>query len=98
MQANLGRAYLELWGGAVKRMAGETSEPVVRPDSKDKRFVDPDWSQNQFFDFLKQAYLLTVNWADQLVKNAEGVDEHTRQKAEFYIKQIGTRSRRRISC
>ena len=89
LQTNLGRAYLELWGGAVKRMAGETSEPVVQPDRKDKRFADPDWSQNQFFDFLKQAYLLTVNWADHLVKNAEGVDEHTRQKAEFYVKQIG---------
>ena len=88
LQTNLGRAYLDLWGGAAKRMAGEPSSPVVAPDSKDKRFVDPEWSQNQFFDFLKQAYLLTTNWADHLVKNAEGVDEHTRKKAEFYVKQI----------
>jgi polyhydroxyalkanoate synthase len=88
LQNALGRAYLDLWGGAAKRMAGEASEPVVLPDSKDKRFVDPEWSQNQFFDFLKQAYLLTTNWADHLVKNAEGVDEHTRKKAEFYVKQI----------
>jgi polyhydroxyalkanoate synthase len=88
LQNALGRAYLDLWGGAVKRMAGEASEPAVLPDSKDKRFVDPEWSQNQFFDFLKQAYLLTTNWADHLVKNAEGVDEHTRKKAEFYVKQM----------
>ena len=88
LQNSLGRAYLDLWGGAVKRMAGEPSEPVVLPDTKDKRFVDPEWSQNQFFDFLKQAYLLTTNWADHLVKNAEGVDEHTRKKAQFYVKQI----------
>ena len=88
LQTNLGRAYLDLWGGAVKRMAGEQAKPVVLPDTKDKRFVDPEWSQNQFFDFLKQAYLLTTNWADQLGKNADGVDEHTRKKAEFYVKQI----------
>ena len=88
LQNALGRAYLDLWGGAVKRMAGEASEPAVLPHAKDKRFVDPEWSQNQFFDFLKQAYLLTTNWADHLVKNAEGVDEHTRKKAEFYVKQI----------
>ncbi|MGH9807224.1 MAG: PHA/PHB synthase family protein, partial [Terriglobia bacterium] len=61
----------------------------VASDPKDKRFADPEWSQNQFFDFLKQAYLLTVQWGERLVKDASGIDEHTRQKAEFYIKQIG---------
>ncbi len=88
LQTSLGRAYLDLWAGAVKRMAGEQPEPVVAPDPRDKRFSDPEWSQNQFFDFLKQAYLLTAQWADKLVKDAAGVDEHTRKKAEFYVKQI----------
>jgi polyhydroxyalkanoate synthase len=88
LQTSLGRAYLDLWAGAVKRMAGEQTEPVVAPDPRDKRFSDPEWSQNQFFNFLKQAYLLTSQWADKLVKDAAGVDEHTRRKAEFYIKQI----------
>ena len=88
LQTSLGRAYLDLWAAAVKRMAGEETKPVAAPDPKDKRFADPEWSQNQFFDFLKQAYLLTAQWADQLVKDAEGVDAHTRQKAEFYVKQI----------
>ena len=88
LQASLGRAYLDLWAGAVKRMAGEPAAPVISADPKDKRFADPEWSQNQFFDFLKQAYLLTAQWADHLVKDAAGVDEHTRAKAEFYVKQI----------
>ena len=88
LQTSLGRAYLDLWAGAVKRMAGEQTPPVVSPDPRDKRFADPEWSQNQFFDFLKQAYLLTAQWADKLVKDAAGVDEHTRKKAEFYVKQI----------
>src|SRR5512139_2070597 len=88
LQTSLGRAYLDLWAGTVKRMAGETAEPSVKPDPRDKRFADPEWSQNQFFDFLKQAYLLTVQWADRLVKDATGVDEQTRKKAEFYVKQI----------
>ncbi|HEY2756097.1 MAG TPA: class I poly(R)-hydroxyalkanoic acid synthase [Pseudolabrys sp.] len=87
LQASLGRAYLELWASAVKRMAGDDAPPPVMPDPRDKRFADPEWSQNQFFDFLKQAYLLTTQWADHLVKDAE-VEEHTRKKAEFYVKQI----------
>ncbi len=88
LQASLGRAYLDLWAGAVKRMAGEAAEPVVAPDFKDKRFADPEWSQNQFFDFLKQAYLLTAQWGERLVKNADGIDAHTKAKAAFYVKQI----------
>ena len=88
LQTSLGRAYLDLWAGAVKRMAGEYTVPIASPDSKDKRFADPEWSQNQFFDFLKQAYLLTVQWGDRLVKDAVGIDEHTRKKAEFYVRQI----------
>ena len=88
MQASLGRAYFDLWANAVKRMTGQPVQPVVTPDSKDRRFTDPEWSSNQFFDFLKQAYLLTTHWADYLVKHAEGLDPYARQKAEFYVRQI----------
>jgi polyhydroxyalkanoate synthase len=88
LQTRLGRAYLDLWASAVKRMAGENAAPVAAPDPRDKRFADPEWSSNQFFDFLKQAYLLTTVWADRLVKDADNLDPHTRQKAEFYVRQI----------
>ena len=67
LQTRLGKAYLDLWASAVKRLAGEETAPVATPASSDKRFTDPEWSQNQFFDFLKQAYLLTARWADKLV-------------------------------
>jgi polyhydroxyalkanoate synthase subunit PhaC len=73
----------------MRRMTGEPSEPVAQADPKDRRFADPEWSSNQFFDFLKQAYLLGTDWAQRMVENAEGLDPHTRQKAEFYVRQIG---------
>ena len=63
LQSGLGRAYLELWGSAVKRLAGEPVPPVAEPGQRDKRFADPEWTSNQFFDFLKQAYLLTTGWS-----------------------------------
>ena len=88
LQVSLGRAFLELWASAAKRMAGEEFPSVAAADPKDKRFADPEWSQNQFFDFLKQAYLLTVQWGEKLVADAAGIDEHTRAKAAFYVKQI----------
>ncbi len=88
LQSSLGRAYLELWGSAVKRLAGDVHEPTVKPDPRDRRFADPEWTSNQFFDFVKQAYLLSSQWADDLVKNAKDLDPHTRHKAEFYVRQI----------
>jgi poly[(R)-3-hydroxyalkanoate] polymerase subunit PhaC len=88
LQSRLGQAYLELWGTAVQRLAGKETSPVARPDPRDKRFADPEGSSNQFFDFLKQAYLLSAHWAEHLVKDAKGLDSHTRQKAEFYVRQL----------
>jgi polyhydroxyalkanoate synthase subunit PhaC len=88
VQTSLGKAYLELWASAVKRLAGEPTAPVATPDPGDKRFSDPEWSQNQYFDFLKQAYLLTAQWANKLVADATELSPHTRQKAEFYVRQI----------
>jgi polyhydroxyalkanoate synthase len=88
LQMALGQSYLELWANSVKRMVGEEAPPVIEPDARDKRFTDPDWSSNQFFDFLKQAYLLTVRWANHLVADAKGIDPLTLQKAEFYVRQI----------
>jgi polyhydroxyalkanoate synthase len=88
LQSDLGRSYLDLWVSAVRRMAGEPAEPVAAPEPRDKRFDDAEWSSNQFFDFLKQAYLLTVRWANHLVTDADGLNPATRQKAEFYLRQI----------
>ena len=88
LQARLGKAYLDLWASAAKRLAGEPAEPVAVPAPNDKRFADPEWTSNQFFDFLKQAYLLTTSFANQMVSEAGNLDPHTRHKAEFYVRQI----------
>jgi polyhydroxyalkanoate synthase subunit PhaC len=88
LQTRLGKAYLDLWASAVKRLTGEESAPVASPAPSDKRFADPEWTSNQFYDFLKQAYLLTSRWANQLVTEATDLDPHTKQKAEFYMRQI----------
>ena len=88
LQMKLGKAYLDLWGSSMRRLAGEPSKPAVEPSPRDKRFSDPEWRSNHFFDFVMQAYLLTTEWANDLVKNAEGLDAHTRKKAEFYVQQF----------
>jgi polyhydroxyalkanoate synthase subunit PhaC len=88
IQTRIGKGYLDLWGSAMRRMAGEQAPPAISPSPRDRRFADPEWKSNQFFDFVMQAYLLTTQWAQDLVHNAQGIDAPTRKKAEFYINQI----------
>ena len=88
LQMKLGKAYLDLWGSSMRRLVGEEAPPAIAPAPRDKRFADPEWKSNQFFDFVMQAYLLSTRWANDLVREAEGLDPHTRKKAEFYVQQI----------
>jgi polyhydroxyalkanoate synthase len=88
LQSKIAKAYLDLWGSSARRLAGEEAPPAIAPSPRDKRFADPEWKSNQFFDFVLQLYLLTTQWAHDLVRNAEGLDPHTRKKAEFYVQQI----------
>src|SRR5579871_1006796 len=88
IQTRIGKAYLDLWGNSVRRLAGEDAAAVIAPSPRDKRFADPEWKSNQFFDFILQTYLLTTRWANDLVRDAEGLDPHTRKKAAFYVQQV----------
>ncbi|OZA81144.1 MAG: class I poly(R)-hydroxyalkanoic acid synthase, partial [Azorhizobium sp. 39-67-5] len=88
-QSRLMTGYMGVWTAALKRMSGESADPVIAADPKDGRFKDAEWNANPFFDALKQTYLVTTQWADAMVKEADGIDPHTRHKAEFLVRQIG---------
>ncbi|WP_166520811.1 PHA/PHB synthase family protein [Bradyrhizobium canariense] len=88
LQTKLAKDYLDLWGSAARRMAGQDAPPAIAPSPRDKRFADPEWKSNQFFDFMMQLYLLTTKFAQELVREAEGLDPQTRRKAEFYVQQV----------
>ena len=87
-QSRLYADYLTLWTVALRRMIGDPVEPAAAPDPRDKRFTDGEWSDNRFFDFIKQFYLITSRWAERMVEEAEDLDPRTQRKAAFYIKQI----------
>ena len=87
-QGELLKNYADLWNRSVRRFLGEEVEPVAQPEPGDNRFKDPDWSNNQFFDFLKQSYLIGSRWAEDVTRNTAGVDEKTRQRALFYLNQM----------
>ena len=87
-QTQLWNSYSQLWQNAWAKALGTPTPPMAAPARNDKRFKDRDWQENTVFDFLKQFYLISANWAQDFVNNADGLDEHTRQKAKFYVEQI----------
>jgi polyhydroxyalkanoate synthase subunit PhaC len=86
--ATLLRELFELAGATAQRMAGGAAPPVAEPERGDNRFKDPEWSRNPYFDFWKQFYLITARWLEQVLDKTDGLDEMTRQRAEFYLKQV----------
>lgn len=87
-QASLSEDYAKLWEATQAATKGEKRAPLVEPEKHDRRFKDDEWSENPIFDAIKQYYLLTTRWLEAIVREAEGLDPKTRQKAEFYTRQF----------
>ena len=87
-QTALTTQFINLWAATLQRFQGAPAKPVAEPDRSDKRFSDAEWRDNPFFDFLKQAYVLTTRWADDLVRRADELEPHERDKAQFYLRQV----------
>ncbi|NRP18910.1 Poly-beta-hydroxybutyrate polymerase [Ensifer adhaerens] len=88
-QTHLMGSFFEMWSRSINRMSGTDGDPAP-PLRADKRFTDEDWVKNPFFDFVRQAYFITSDWADKMVRDAEGLDDHTKHKAAFYVRQISS--------
>jgi polyhydroxyalkanoate synthase len=79
--------WVRLWSSAAERASGGDPEPVIAPERGDRRFSDPAWREEPLFDYLKQAYLLASRRALDLIASADGLDEGTRTRVEFFTQQ-----------
>ncbi|WP_083197094.1 class I poly(R)-hydroxyalkanoic acid synthase [Candidatus Viadribacter manganicus] len=83
--ANLWQRYADIWQKHAAYMltgAAPDEGPI-----RDKRFKDPEWRSNPAFSMLRESYLATAEFITDLVNRTDGVDEATKRKATFYIKQ-----------
>ncbi len=81
-QAELWRRTMMGWLGA------EQAEPLATPEPGDKRFADREWSENQVFSYMKQAYLLTSRWARETAHEIGDMPERDRRKLDFLMRNI----------
>jgi polyhydroxyalkanoate synthase len=61
---------------------------VANPAKGDKRFSAREWTEQRYFDFVRQSYLLTVAFVQQAFQRTDEVEPHTKAKAEFYARQM----------
>jgi polyhydroxyalkanoate synthase len=87
-QASLYGRYMELWRSTAMRAAGDSQAPVATPAKGDKRFLDPEWSDNPVFDAIKQSYLITSDWLNSLVSDVDGVDPLAKRRVEFFTRML----------
>lgn len=87
-QFSLIQDYMCLWQQTAQRLLGNEAEPVVKADSRDRRFKDEAWEQNAVFDFLKQSYLLSARWIQDSVKEVDGIEPQNARKIDFYTRQF----------
>ena len=73
-------------GGAVSLISREPMR-VATPEWGDGRFKDDAWTSVIYFNFLKQAYLMSERWVQDTIDDVRGLDEHDRHKLRFYTSQ-----------
>lgn len=90
MQAQLGfwQDYVTLWQHTTRRIMGIDSEAVIDNAPADRRFKDDAWKENEVFDFIKQSYLLSARFVQDVVTHVDGLDDKTAKKVDFYARQF----------
>jgi polyhydroxyalkanoate synthase len=69
-------------------MGRPDAAPVIAEDPRDRRFKDDAWRENEVFDFIKQSYLLSARFFQNVVGGVDGLDNKTAQKVDFYTRQF----------
>lgn len=67
-----------------------TREPMrlAAPEQGDGRFKDESWDKVAYFNFLKQAYLMSDRWIKDTIDDVRGLDDHDKRKVRFFVSQV----------
>jgi len=83
------------WGKSLKHyleaqqmLAQGKFEAPEDTSPKDKRFANPLWDSNPYFNFLKQQYLMNADAVHQAVTDVEGLEDADRKRLDFFTRQI----------
>ena len=88
IQSGFADEGLALWQRFLDSGGLLRDEPAPAPAEspaarKDRRFADPAWTQNPFYDLIRQSYLLVSDYMTRLADSVDGVDAKQKAKLRF---------------
>lgn len=92
--ARLMEQQLEYWGRSVlnfaqaqQALAGTRGEDAGEVGA-DRRFANPMWDKNPFFNFVKQQYLTNAEAIEKAVASVDDLDAREKRRLTFFARQI----------
>lgn len=82
-----GQRFTALLNNTMMRFIGEQDQPLYDYNNKDRRFKHPFWHQNLYFDFVRQYYLMSTEWTQQITHQL-ALEPKTQQILDFYTRQF----------
>lgn len=83
------------WGKTLKHYVDAQSalaqgklEPPEDPTPKDRRFANPLWDSNPYFNYLKQQYLMNAEAMSQAIADLDNVDPNEKKRIAYFTRQI----------
>ncbi|MCD9495038.1 class I poly(R)-hydroxyalkanoic acid synthase [Photobacterium carnosum] len=89
----LAKVHMDWWENQLKIWqnvaAGNTTaeNAIIKPAKEDKRFDDPAWENEAFYNYIKQSYLLFSDTMRETIDSIEGVDDKAKERLGFFSRQ-----------
>ena len=87
-QVQLMQKQQALFQNTALKFLGKEVDAVINPEKDDRRFNDPEWTENVMFDYIKQFYLLQSKSLTDMVGDVDGLSEKSRQKVDYLLRQL----------
>jgi polyhydroxyalkanoate synthase len=89
IQSDMASKSMAIWERFLAQAGGTvdgTPEPTAA--DKDRRFADPRWRDNPFFDLIRQLYLLASEGLMRMSDAVDGIDPTQKQQLRFMTERL----------
>lgn len=88
----IAKVQMDWWENQMKiwqnvTINGGAGNDLVKPEKDDKRFSDPAWNDEAFYNYIKQSYLLYSHTMKETIDSIEGLDEKAKERLSFFARQ-----------
>src|SRR5919202_3611637 len=79
---------MEIWSDAATRFWGLPRGEKEEEGKPDKRFSEPEWESNPYYQTLKESYLLASEYLLTEAEETDGQDTEEQRRLKFHLKQF----------